>query len=418
MSAILSAGYNVDYIDAEAINSVGLGTHQILVLPPTDRIPFDTVNKISLFAAEGGKVIVLGHAPSLTSDGKPYNPIVFRSFSTTVADESHLAEALHTAAAPDFKLADGQDSMKDQLGFIRRKLPSADIYFVANTSNQPVETTATFASTHKLGEQWDPDTGSPTPATADSQTLHLAPYESRIFVFNDPSASTSNPSSRPESSQSHREHEVERSASSPGLPTQLADLSTDWTVTFPSANATETQPTLTDWTASAETFHYSGEAVYARDFTLATPPQTSLYLEVEGGRPLPGAPNSPPEHPTLGSNGLPDPRVTRTGPGMRAWYDPPIHEAAIVFLNGQRAGSLWHPPYRLDVSKLLKPGENHIEIHVYNTALNAWSALPPHDYKPLIEKYGDRFQMQDLDKVQPIPSGLLGTIHLVTQDIK
>ena len=63
----------------------------------------------------------------------------------------------------------------------------------------------------------------------------------------------------------------------------------------------------------------------------------------------------------------------------------------------------------------LKPGENHIEIHVYNTALNAWSALPPHDYKPLIEKYGDRFQMQDLDKVQPIPSGILGTIHLVTE---
>jgi hypothetical protein len=103
---------------------------------------------------------------------------------------------------------------------------------------------------------------------------------------------------------------------------------------------------------------------------------------------------------------------------MHAFYDPPIHEAAIVFINGQRAGSLWHPPYRLDISKLLKQGENHIEIHVYNTALNAWSALPPHNYQPLIEKYGDRFQMQDLDKVLPIPSGILGTIHLVTQDTK
>jgi hypothetical protein len=207
---------------------------------------------------------------------------------------------------------------------------------------------------------------------------------------------------------------VERSASSPGAPTELADLSNDWTVTFTSANATETQPTLTDWTASADTLNYSGEAVYAHDFTLATTPKSPLYLEVEGGKPLPGAPNSPPEHPALGPNGLPDPRITRTGPGMHAFYDPPIHEAAIVFLNGQRAGSLWHPPYRLDISKLLKPGENHIEIHVYNTALNAWSALPPHDYKPLIEKYGDRFQMQDLDKVQPIPSGILGQIHLIT----
>ena len=126
------------------------------------------------------------------------------------------------------------------------------------------------------------------------------------------------------------------------------------------------------------------------------------------------APNSP-RAPALGPNGIPSPLVTRTCPGMHAWYDPPIREAAIDFINGQRAGSLWHPPYRLDGSKLLKPGPNHIEIHVYNTALNAWSALPPHDYKPLIEKYGDRFQMQDLDKVQPIPSGILGQIHLVTQ---
>ena len=39
MSAILSAGYNVDFIDAEAIDKVGLGAHSVLVLPPTDRIP-------------------------------------------------------------------------------------------------------------------------------------------------------------------------------------------------------------------------------------------------------------------------------------------------------------------------------------------------------------------------------------------
>jgi len=113
--------------------------------------------------------------------------------------------------------------------------------------------------------------------------------------------------------------------------------------------------------------------------------------------------------------GIPNPLVTRTGPGMRAWYDPPIREAAIVYINGQRAGALWHPPYRLDVTHLLKPGQNHIEIRVYNTAINAWAALPPHDYKPLIEKFGDRFQMQDLDKVKPVPSGILGQIHLVPE---
>jgi hypothetical protein len=87
----------------------------------------------------------------------------------------------------------------------------------------------------------------------------------------------------------------------------------------------------------------------------------------------------------------------------------------LVVVNGQAAGALWHPPYRLDIATLLKPGVNRIEIHVYNTAFNAWSALPPHDYKPLIAKYGDRFQMQDLNKVHPLPSGILGTVTLETE---
>ena len=71
MSAILSAGYNVDFIDADAIESVGLGTHQVLVLPPTDRIPVGTLAAIAKFKAAGGKVITVGKAPSMDAEGKP-----------------------------------------------------------------------------------------------------------------------------------------------------------------------------------------------------------------------------------------------------------------------------------------------------------------------------------------------------------
>jgi hypothetical protein len=418
MSAILSAGYNVDYIDADAINSVGLGTHQILVLPPTERIPLETLRKIHTFAENGGKVLVIGHAPTRDPEGNASPEITELSKAIMlVPNTNELTKALDKEGDPDFNLTSTDEHTKEVVGFIRRKLPNADVYFVANTSNQSVQATATFDSAHRDGEQWNPDTGNSIPVTASNLPLNLSPYESRVFIFSNGFAPT-NPSSRPESSQSHREDGVERSASSPSAATQLADLSTDWQVTFTSTKETETEPTLTDWTTNPATLYYSGEAIYTRDFTLTTPAKTPVYLEIGGGKPLPGAPNSPPEHAVLGPNGLPDPRVTRTGPGMHAYYDPPIHEAAIVMINGQRAGSLWHPPYRLDVSRFLKPGENHIEIRVYNTALNAWSKLPPHDYKPLIEKYGDRFQMQDLDKVQPIPSGILGEIHLVTQDTK
>ncbi len=398
MSAILSAGYNVDYIDSDAINSVGLGTHQILVIPPTDRIPVDTLKKIAVWSEHGGKVLAVGHVPTSDPEGNPSSEVTELSKAIKLVPDTHeLTKALNSERDPDLKLSTSDEHTKEVVGFIRRKLPTADIYFVANTSNQPVQATATFDTTHRDGQQWNPDTGASTHVTASNLALNLSPYESRIFVFSEelpvlPMAREHAPSTE-----------------------QLPDLSTDWQVTFTETKEIETEPTLTDWTSDPATLHYSGEAVYARDFNLAATPKTPIYLEIAGGNPLPGAPNSPPEHPALGSNGLPDPRITRTGPGMHAYYDPPIHEAALVTINGQPAGSLWHPPYRLDISKLLKPGQNHIEIHVYNTALNAWSALPPHDYKPLIEKYGDRFQMQDLNKVQPIPSGILGTIHLVTE---
>jgi hypothetical protein len=423
MSAILSAGYNVDFIDADAIDSVGLGTHQVLVIPPTDRIPVETLKKIVIWTQNGGKVISVGRAPSMDPEGE--TPREFTNLANQLPqvtdDMNRLTQALFRAAKPDLLIADREGpgpltSSKDQIGFIRRKLPSADIYFVVNTSNQPVDTTVmSFATSFPHGEAWNPETEMFTAAAATCSPLYLAPYESRVFIF-----SAQTPANGGETStgigRNNAEGRCNDRPRSSGESTQIADLSTDWQVTFTGTKETETEPTLTDWTTNPATLYYSGEAVYARDFTFNATKNNPVYLEIDGGKPLPDAPNSPPEHSALGPSGLPDPRITRPGPGMHAYYDPPIHEAAIVFLNGQRAGSLWHPPYRLDVSKFLKPGENHIEIHVYNTALNAWSKLPPHDYKPLIEKYGDRFQMQDLNRVQPIPSGILGTIHLITEE--
>jgi hypothetical protein len=405
MSAILSSGYNADFIDAKAIDKVGFGTHQILVIPPTDRIPLETLKKIAAFTAAGGKAISVGRAPSIDPEGKTLPELTALSKrlfdparSTLVSNEAGLGDALNAAAQPDFQLPAEDSAARSQLGFIRRKLPSADIYFVANTSNQPIDTTASFVTAHKNAEVWDTDNGTAAAASAQSFPIHLAPYESRVFVFSDAPSSA-----KP----------AVQLAGKPGA----LDISTAWKVEFPGIHKTESEPTLTDWISDPSTLHYSGEAIYSRDVSLTSVPTGSVFLEVAGGKALPGSPNSPPEH-ALGSDGLPNPLITRPGPGMHAYYDAPIREAALVTVNGQPAGALWHPPYRLDVTKLLKPGTNHIEIRVYNTALNAWSALPPHDYKPLIAKYGDRFQMQDLDKVQPIPSGILGAVRLVGAEPK
>jgi hypothetical protein len=358
MTSILAAGYNVDFIDADAIASAGLGTHQIVVIPPTDRIPLDTLHRLESWSAQGGKVFAVGHLPRLTPEGTPL--LETPHFVTLVSDVQSLGESLQTSVPPDLQLGVADDPRAaQQIGFIRRRLAFADVYVVANTGNQPVETTASFTTSHPTGEEWGLEGEESTAlASAKNQPLTLAPYESRL------------------------------------------------------SGITRHEPTLTDWTADPATLHYSGEAVYTRSFTLPARPSGPVYLEVDGGEPVAGSPASETTQKLL-PNGLPDPKVTRTGPGMRAYFEPPIREAALVFLNGKEAGVFWHPPYRLEVASLLRAGTNRIQIHVFNTALNAWSALPPHDYQPLIAKYGDRFQMQDLDQVKPVLSGIFGSIKLM-----
>jgi hypothetical protein len=389
MSTILSAGYNIDFIDADAVNSVGLGTHSLLVIPPTDRIPVNTVAKINAWVAAGGKAISVGRAPSIDPEGATNAEITAFSHRLLVAGEAGLSEALHRAATPDLQLTSNQQDV----GFIRRKLPMADVYFVANTANHSVATQAVFGTSYQQGEQWDPDSTIATPLAGATVDLKLAAYESRVFVF------STNPSVA--------SHHL------PAGELEVADLSAGWQVHFTSTNRTVLEPTLRDWIADPVSRFYSGEAVYSREFTLPAKPSIVTYLQVDGGASLPVPPTSETPRPSA-SAGVPNPRITLPGPGMQTYYDPPVREAAVVFINGKRAGSLWHPPYRLEVTPYLRSGKNRIEIHVYNTAINAWAALPPRDYGPLIAKYGDRFQMQDLNKVQPVSSGLLGTVHLIS----
>ena len=81
-----------------------------------------------------------------------------------------------------------------------------------------------------------------------------------------------------------------------------------------------------------------------------------------------------------------------------------------------RPGSLWAPPYRLDVTDLLRDGDNEIRVDVYNTAINELAEggrLP--DMKPVVERYGQRTRLQDLDGLEPLPSGLLSAPRLVLE---
>ena len=63
-------------------------------------------------------------------------------------------------------------------------------------------------------------------------------------------------------------------------------------------------------------------------------------------------------------------RAARGGSGTHATYTPPVREAAVVYVNGQRAGAAWCPPYQVELTGLLKPGVNEIKVVVGNLATN------------------------------------------------
>jgi hypothetical protein len=377
---ILDAGYNFDFIDDGAIAHGGV-PYRVLVLPGVERIPLATLRKIEAFAREGGIVVATRRAPSLAPglvEAESETPQI-RELSRTlfdghlVLDESKLGATLHMALAPDVATA-------PEIGFVHRKLPFADVYFLVNTSNHPVRSEATFRVNGLDPAWWDPYTGKVTKAGRGASVhLDLAPYESRVLVFSKDSV------------------EDPRQPSSPAPDT--IDLSTGWRVTF--ANSPEVaMPELHSWTDDPRTKYFSGHASYEKTVTV---PEASLksghpvYLDFGPGTPV-------------------DPNAgRRVANGMRAWLESPVREAAVVYVNGQRAGSVWHAPYEIEIGGLLHACENSIRIVVANLAINEMAQGPLPDYKLLNGRYGERFQPQDLVNVQPLPAGLLGPIRLVAR---
>jgi hypothetical protein len=274
------------------------------------------------------------------------------------------------------------------IGFVHRSTAFAEIYFLANTSSERREAKATFHVTGKHPEWWNPFTGNAAPATVtagpnDATTLALVlePYESRVLVFTDRKAPKASLKRKPLT-----------------LPPPL-DLSAGWKVTFGSPSGKTTQmDKLRSWTDDEETRYFSGTAVYEKAVTVpASFLQQGIQVSLDFGI------GTPLER-----------RETRLG--MRAWLDAPVREAAVVYVNGQRAGSVWSAPFAVDVTRLLREGENSLRVVVSNTAINALAGTALPDYRLLRLRYGERFQPQDMESLQPVPSGLLGTVRLVPRE--
>jgi hypothetical protein len=262
------------------------------------------------------------------------------------------------------------------VGYIHPKLPDSDIYFVANTTPYRRELELTARGGRLPSEIWDPSSGKITDALL---VLGLEPYASRFVVFKDGVTPARVVTA------------VNAAAQAPRLSLELKH---PWTLTFP-GNPPRVFKLghLVDWRDLPGLLHYSGTAEYETVIDVPSGEQDCpLVLDFGRGRPV-------------------WPRWSITG-GFRAWLEPPIREAAVVYVNGERAGSVFSPPYEVDVTAFLKPGPNAVRIEVANLALNEESGRPLPDYAGLRRRYGDRFSDDDTLFIVPERSGLLGPVRL------
>jgi len=383
---ILDAGLNVDFIDADAIDQIGI-PYKALVLPGIDRIPPDTYEKILAFAQRGGVVIASRRLPAtvpgfanVERDEVRINEISQLLFHGAVGSahfveqDDQVGAELVKALKPDVVLSPATP----EIGFIHRKLPNGELYFVANADNQPKMITAKFRDGAKRAEFWDPFTGTVSGiADPGSVQLVLEPYGSRLIFFSDSATATTREQPRGEATE--------------------VDLSHDWKVTFAGEQQTTDMSELHSWTENLKFLFYSGLATYQKSFDLPSGYSAlGAHVILDFGQGTIVEKPSP-----LGDH------------DMRAYLESPVREVARVYVNDQFAGSVWKPPYRVDLTSHVTPGINSLRIVVGNTAINEIAGKAQPDYRLLRDRYGLRFVPQDMDNLQPLPSGITGRIKLI-----
>ena len=301
---------------------------------------------------------------------------------------------------PDFKALD-----PGVLDYIHRRSADRDIYFVRNRAASAFAGRAAFRVSGRVAELWDPSTGKTHPAwsapgakdTTEVQ-LNLAPGGSIFVVFS--GKSTFEPIELTE-----------------GCPSKLHILS----------NSNE-EPELRAWSNG----RYAIKRADGRAETIVIPdlpePREISGPWKVGFDPEWGAPAeadfleliSWTEHPIQGVRDYSGAgNYTKKLKISPADLDPDrqlfldlgdVREIAEVFVNGESAGIVWKPPFRVDISDHVKVGSNDLRVEVMNLWINRLVAdgkLPEEERLTQTNiRVGQDWEAQ--------PAGLLGPVRLIS----
>jgi hypothetical protein len=392
-------GYAYDYLNTEVLlepMSVENGrlvlpdgmSYRVLVLPATvDRLTLPVMRKIRDLVAAGATVVGPKPVGSPSLVGYPESDAEVRALANEVwgacdgrtitehalgAGRVYWGQSLEEVLAaletpPDLEYT--RPGFHTTVDWIHRRTADTDIYFVANQRNRVEDLEVRVRVEGKAAEVWQPETGEIGPATYSIEegrttvSLRLGPSESVFVVFRGKAASPT--------------WTVPRETS-----TEIATLKGPWDVTFPEGWGAPPKiqlDSLSSWTTYPDdgVKYFSGTATYTRTFEAPESWfQDSGKLVLDLGR---------------------------------------VKEIAEVSLNGQPLGIAWRPPFRVDATAALKPGENRLEIKITNLWVNRLVG----DEQPEAEKKYTFSTFRPYTKDSPLlESGLLGpvTVDAVTSE--
>ena len=377
--ADLPTRYAYDFVNADILANrmsvengelvAGKARYRALYLGGSSRVmTLASLQRIAALVEAGATVIGVApqRAPGLQDDAAAFKALADRLWSggqvgkgRVIASQEAEAALSNAGVGPDFHISSG--AADADYRFIHRKLADGDLYFVNNRTDKAGHIEARFRVTGKQPELWRAIDGSAAPVSYRTEggetviSLDVGAEDAFFILFRkratSPAATIAAKATRP-----------------------VATLASPWTVRFQPGRGAPAQiamPTLTplESNADAGVRYFSGEATYSSRFTLPKGAKLGTPLWIDLGR---------------------------------------IGDVAEVRVNGQSAGATWFAPYRLDIGKLVKPGNNALEIKVANLWVNRLIG----DQQPGAQKITFTAAPTYKPDAPLRPSGLIGPVTL------
>ena len=378
---LTSEGYSYDIISDRLLETFSVVNNQLvtqtgttykaLVFPPLTYIPEKTLEKV-IKLSEKGAHIIFGNLPG---DIPGANDVINRKESLLNLTQKMVNQTNPVVVSEDFAIALQSKGIypesvtKTGLKFLRRKTTSGTYYYLVNhtpeTIDQYIELNRSASNYYLL----DPLTGKAGAALTKKQNgkqrvrIQLRSGETTFVYASDRTI--------PIRDWNYTDNSGEK-----------IEITGPWNILFTSGGPEIPESLSTEkllpWTelSDPKALHFAGTAVYSSSFNLSENSGYNYLLD-------------------LGK----------------------VYESAKIWINGKDAGYSWSLPFLLDVSHLLKTGENLLEVEVANLSANRirWmdqKGIAWRNYHE-INFVNINYKPFDASAWEVMPSGLAGPVTLL-----